>query len=92
MVGDGASVFFVSDPDGISNVYRLDVQTGSVRRVTDVAGGVAGLTAMSPALSLASRAPVLAFSVYRAGKYQIDVLRGKPALAGEPLADHGGPG
>ncbi|PYQ82550.1 MAG: peptidase S9, partial [Acidobacteria bacterium] len=34
---DGASVYFVSDAGGISNLHRVDVATGQVAQVTDVA-------------------------------------------------------
>ena len=79
---DGASIHFVADPDGISNVYRLDVGSGAIHQVTDVPGAVAGLAPTSPALSVARRAPVMAFSVYRNGKYEIEIRRGPSALAG----------
>ena len=37
--------------------------------MTFVSGGVSGITAMSPALAVASRSGTLAFSVYRNGRY-----------------------
>lgn len=79
---DGASIHFVADPDGVSNVYRFDVGSGAIHQVTDVPGAVAGLAPTSPALSVARRAPVMAFSVYRNGKYEIEIRRGPSALAG----------
>lgn len=82
---DGAALFFVSAPFGISNVFRVDVSTGSVRQVTDVSTGVMGLTASSPALSVARSASRIAFSVLRKGKYEIHVLDSADALAGLPL-------
>ena len=84
---DGHSVYFIADPDGVSNVYRLERHTSRVFRVTDVAGGVTGLSDTSPALSVASDAPVLAYSVYRGGKYRIERLQGETAIAGTPCAD-----
>jgi Tol biopolymer transport system component len=82
---DGRSLYFVADTDGASNVFRLEVASSSVHRVTDVATGVTGLVPTSPALSVARSAPVLAFSVYRKGKYELEIRRGEPLLAGEPL-------
>jgi hypothetical protein len=84
---DGRSVYFVSDPTGISNVYRLDLASGGIYQVTDVPGGVAGLASTSPALSVAHRAPVLAFTVYRKGQYAIEIRRGVADLAGVPLIE-----
>jgi Tol biopolymer transport system component len=88
---DGASLYFVADPDGVSNVYRLDLDSRDVARLTNVAGGVSGLTPTSPALSVARSAPVLAYTVFRAGKYDIEFMRdgarrGEPGPA-EPAAD-----
>jgi WD40 repeat protein len=68
---DGQAVYFVSDLDGISNVFRARIDGGELRQVTDVSGGVSGITATSPALAVASKAGTLAFSVYRNGHYEI---------------------
>jgi len=75
----GESVYFIADPGGISNVYRLDLGDGAVSRITTAAGGTTGLTPTSPALSLAARAPAMAMTVYRRGRYEI-------AYASEPAA------
>jgi hypothetical protein len=79
---DGTSLFFLADPDGISNVYRFDVISGTLAQISDVPGAVAGLAPTSPALSVARGAAVMAFSVYRNGTYEIEIRRGQPALAG----------
>ena len=76
----GDAVYYVSDRDGVSNVYRTDIASGHVRRITDVVGGVSGVTATSPALAVASRSGMLAFSVYRNGRYEIETLGQKAAL------------
>lgn len=68
---DGRSIYFVSDRSGISNVYRLDVATGALAQVTNLLTGVAGITSLSPALSVAAKADILAFSVFKDGKYEI---------------------
>ena len=82
---DGSALFFVSAPFGINNVFRVDLSSGSVHQITDVSTGVMGLTASSPALSVARSASKIAFSVLRQGKYEIDVLESSEALAGRPL-------
>ena len=79
---DGGAVYFIGDPDGVSNVYRADLGSGSVLRLTDVRTGVSGITATSPALAVASRAGTLAFSVYRDGEYQIELLDARAAREG----------
>jgi dipeptidyl aminopeptidase/acylaminoacyl peptidase len=83
---DGSGVYFISDRDGTSNVYRAEVVSGALRQVTDVPGGVTGITSTSPALAVAARAGTLAFSVYRNGRYEIETLHESAALHG-PLVE-----
>ena len=73
---DGHSLYFISDPDGISNVYRLDLASGGIYQISQVPGGVAGLAPTSPALSVARDAPVMIFTVYQRGTYSLEVHRG----------------
>ena len=55
--GRPARCYFVSDRDGVSNVYPLRDRTSrELRQVTNVTGGVSGITATSPSLAVASRA------------------------------------
>lgn len=84
--GDPDGLFFVADPGGVRNVYRLDLSTGSLAQITDVEGGVTGLAPHSPSLSVARDAPVLAFTVFRAGRYVLETRRGAAVLDGRPLA------
>ncbi|MPY89556.1 MAG: BamA/TamA family outer membrane protein [Luteitalea sp.] len=71
---DGQSLFFLADPDGVTNVYRLELASGRMLRVTDVRTGVTGITALSPALSVASNADRLAYSVQFDSGYEIRTL------------------
>jgi Tol biopolymer transport system component len=78
---DGRGLLFISDHGGIPNVYRTALGGGDAGQVTRVATGISGITASSPALSVASRAGLAAFSVYQGGKYDIyttEVGRGAP--------------
>ena len=84
---DGASLFFVSAPFGINNVFRVEMSTGAVRQITDVSTGVMGLVASSPALSVARSTARIAFSVLRKGTYEIHVLDSPETLAGHIPAD-----
>ena len=45
---DGRMLYFVGEPFGISNVYAVEIATGSVRQVTNLDTGVSGITALSP--------------------------------------------
>ena len=68
---DGRSVYFLSDPGGITNIYRLDVASGRADPVTDLYTGVSGITALSPALSVARDADRMLFSVYERDGYSV---------------------
>jgi WD40 repeat protein len=68
---DGRALLFISDRDGIPNLYRVALDTGAVTQLTKVGTGVSGITSTSPALSVAARSGVAAFSVYEMGKYDV---------------------
>ena len=72
----GDAIYFVSDRGGTSNVYRAELLSGELRQVTDVGGGVSGITATSPTLAVAARAGTLAFSVFDGGRYAVKVIDG----------------
>jgi len=77
----GEALYYVSDRSGVSNVYRAEIASGEIRQITDVMAGVSGVTATSPALAVASKSGMLAFSVYRDGRYDIETLDEATALA-----------
>jgi Tol biopolymer transport system component len=91
---DGRSIYFVSDQDGVSDVYRVATDgSGSPQRVTNVATGVSGISGGSPALSVASRTGTLVFSVFDRSGFAIrsmDAPSGTvaegPAAGTEPVA------
>ncbi len=68
---DSATLYFIADPDGISNVYRVRVGGGRPEQMTNLRTGAVGITSASPALSVASSSGTLAFSVYHDGRYDI---------------------
>ena len=84
---DGLSLYFLSDPGGISNIYRLSLGDGVMTQVTNVFSGVSGITALSPALSVAQKAPRAVFTVYTGGGYAIQVIDDIQTLAGGPIKD-----
>jgi hypothetical protein len=79
---DSRSIFFISDRDGISNLYRVTLG-GDVRQITAVSTGVTGITASSPALSVASKAGTAAFSVFDDGNYHVYALDGAALASAE---------
>jgi Tol biopolymer transport system component len=88
---DGQNLFFVSDRNGISNVYRLHVESGALSQVTNLYTGVSGITPTSPALTVAQQADRMVIATHVKGETQLqliddpEVLRGRevlPAFAG----------
>ena len=82
---DGKDLYFVSDRDGISNVYRLDLGSRALFQVTNLYTGASGITPLSPALSVAQQTGQLAFSVYRAAGYSLYTIDSPSMLAGTPV-------
>ncbi len=83
---DGQSIYFLSDRSGITNLYRYDLATRERSQVTDLFTGVSGITALSPAISMAEHADHLVMSVYEHGKYDIYALDAPKVLEGAALA------
>jgi Tol biopolymer transport system component len=79
---DGASLFFISDRNGISNVYRAALDTGTIFQVTDLLTGVTGITSLSPALSVGGDR--LVYSAYEAEKHSIYAVNDRERMAGFP--------
>jgi Tol biopolymer transport system component len=88
---DGKSLFFISDQDGFSDIYRLELASGAVSRVTRLSTGVSGITAISPALTVALTSGRMLFSVFQDqgyGVYALDSARthGDPLVLGVNVA------
>ena len=81
---DGSAIYFVSDRQGISNVYRIDADGRATTQVTNLLTGASGITAMSPALSVGGSR--VAFSVFENDGYNIYSIDDGPQAAGTSLA------
>ena len=82
---DSRNLFFVSDQNGISNVYRVDLQSGAMAQVTNIDSGISGITALSPSISSAIDARTLALSAYEDGSHHIYIIDSPQQLAGTPI-------
>jgi len=71
---DGRQLYFVSDREGFSDIYRLDLSSNQVFQVTRMATGVSGITALAPALAVARQTGRLVFSVFDHGGNVIHTL------------------
>jgi hypothetical protein len=78
----GAGIYFISDRTGIPNVYRIDPDGGSLTQVTKLFTGVSGITELSPAISSATQADRLVFTVYERNGYNLYSLSEPAKLAG----------
>jgi hypothetical protein len=88
---DGRSLFFISDQDGFNDIYRLQLATGAVTRVTRLSTGVSGITDISPAMSVAPSTGRMLFSVFEDQGYAVFALdstrtRGEPVVLGAAVA------
>jgi hypothetical protein len=81
---DGENLYFLSDVDGFKDLYRTELRSGKVFRVTRLATGISGLTSLSPALSVASRTGELFFSVFDRRGFRLAALD-PAATATEPV-------
>jgi Tol biopolymer transport system component len=90
---DSQALYFISDRGGVPNVYRVGFGSqaaSGLTQLTTLATGVSGITATSPAMSVAARTGTVAFSVYQDGKYDIFTVDG--ARGGElaPVKENAG--
>lgn len=84
---DGDRIYFVASPNGISNVHSLTVATGDLRTLTNVQTGVSGITALSPAFSVASRSGRVAMAVFSDNEYRIHVAESPEQIGAGAAAD-----
>jgi Tol biopolymer transport system component len=83
---DGSFIYFLSDRDGISNIYRMPSTGGEIAQVTNLQTGVSGISKWSPAFSTAAKSDRLVFSAFRQGQYSLFMMEGSEALAGKSPA------
>ncbi|HKI03372.1 MAG TPA: BamA/TamA family outer membrane protein [Thermoanaerobaculia bacterium] len=82
----GQDLYFLSDRAGVSDLYRLSLGSGELFRVTRAATGVAGITRLSPALSVSPRTGDILISVFNEDRHEVHSLeagaaRGEPVVA-----------
>jgi WD40 repeat protein len=82
---DGTSLYFLSDPDGVSNIYRVRLADGELRRITDLFTGASGITETSPAMSVAQHTGRLVYSVFRTNGFEVYAIDQARTLAGATL-------
>jgi Tol biopolymer transport system component len=83
---DGQSLAFVSDRNGVSNIFLYDFGAKDIYQLTDFYTGAQGITPLSPVLSWAAGADRLAFQYYEEGKYDVYTLDNPRSLKRSPYA------
>ncbi len=68
---DGRSLYFIADHDGFSDIYRYALDTDLSFRVTRLKTGVSGITALSPAMSVATQNGRIMYSVFSNGEFSV---------------------
>jgi Tol biopolymer transport system component len=81
---DGNSIAFVSDRNGVSNIFLYDLGEKAIYQLTDFYTGAQGITPLSPVLSWAPKADRLAFVYFEKGKYDVYTLTNPRALKRQP--------
>ncbi len=81
---DGRSLAFVSDRNGVSNVFLYDLDTRNIYQLTDFYTGAQGITPLSPVLSWSPGSDHLAFVYYENGNYDVYDLANPRALKRAP--------
>jgi Tol biopolymer transport system component len=77
---DSRSIAYVSDRTGTANVFLVDLESNSHFQLTQLLGGVAGLTEYSPAISWAQKADMLAITSFENGRHSIWTISNPRAL------------
>src|SRR5919112_2139559 len=81
---DGRSIAFVSDRNGVSNIFLYELGEKAVYQLTDFYTGTQGITPLSPVLSWAPKADRLAFVYFEKGKYDVYTLANPRGLKRQP--------
>ena len=82
---DGKSVAYITDRNAVPNVFLYDFGTREHYQLTNVVGGVSGITEFSPALTWARGADRMAFVHFeKKGDYTVWTVENPRALKKEP--------
>ncbi len=81
---DGNQIAFVSDRDGVSNIYMYDLTNRSLSQITNFYTGVQGIIPLAPVLSWARDVDRLAFVYYEDSNYDVYTLSNPRSYAHPP--------
>jgi hypothetical protein len=82
---DGKSIAYLSDRGGTANIYLYDFDTQLHYQLTNVVGGISGITEYSPAISWARAADRMAFTVFENNEYTVHTIANPRGLKRMPV-------
>lgn len=65
------NVYFVSDRDGMRNMYKLDRNTNQVYQMTDLLTGISGISGVTPMITASAKKDRVLYTHYYDSKYTI---------------------
>jgi len=82
----GRDLYFLSDGAGVTDLYRMAMDSGEIFRVTRLTTGVTGIARLSPALTVSETNGRVLFTIFDNTDYRIHALepgqaRGEPVIA-----------
>ncbi len=82
---DSAALYFLSDQSGKTDLYRIEVASAKITQVTNLYAGIAGITELSPSISVAQETGRVVFSGYHDGYYTVYSIDDPAFLLGQPF-------
>ncbi|MGA2361130.1 MAG: peptidase S9 [Candidatus Aminicenantales bacterium] len=79
---DSKGLYFLSDQNGKTDLYRIDLDSGKIFQVTNLYTGISGITELSPAITLTQAGRII-LSTYEGNFFSISVIADPTVLAGQ---------
>ena len=73
-------IYFLSDRDGMRNMYRYEPTSDSIYQVTDLMTGISGITPYAPAISVTQRSDRIYYTYFNKDRYTIYYARERELL------------
>jgi Tol biopolymer transport system component len=83
---DGNTLYFVSDYEGIPNLYQIALNERQIERLTSLKSGIAGITETTPAFSISKDGKTLVFSSFVNTGWQLYQLSPSQLQPQQPLS------
>ncbi|SMO45692.1 PD40 domain-containing protein [Solitalea koreensis] len=68
---DSKRIFFLSNADGMRNLYEFTIETGEINKLTKYFTGISGITEYAPALSVNGPNDEIAYCLFKKGDYNL---------------------